>query len=401
MKKQKKISRKQISQFFNGEDEDRRFIVKQWMANQILLENKFSYDDFYFLDMKDEKSCPDDKFCVCRSVLLNGMVNFMCKNPGFGKRFFSFFHSAPDWQDLFLSTLKHPSLEHNLFWCDTLMSYWIAHAEISEDLLREISNFLIANEVQLEENPELNHELNHELNITFVQLLGWFEESGGKLKKKELLGRNCFAHMNKYMVYNFEKLALLNGIFPEENGAAGSDIYNLCHLAQILGKEQETLELLKQIITPYNADEICRLLMEWKSEYWPQCLNVISRQPPLSVAVAVELLEKPNFFYYQIFAKEIVNIIVDQISYMTEKLIVLIAKNDFEALRQLDFESHDGHFNNNVVLLGKMLNGNHAVLARKIIKKLDLQENIDAYLDNEKKNDALVKGLIAGKVVCE
>ena len=86
---------------------------------------------------------------------------------------------------------------------------------------------------------------------------------------------------------------------------------------------------------------------------------------------------------------------------MTEKLIVLIAKNDFEALRQLDFESHDGHFNNNVVLLGKMLNGNHAVLARKIIKKLDLQENIDAYLDNEKKNDALAKGLIAGKVVCE
>ena len=77
MKKQKKISRKQISQFFNGEDEDRRFIVKQWMANQILLEKKFSYGDFYFLDMKDEKSCPDNKFCVCRSVLLNGMVNFM------------------------------------------------------------------------------------------------------------------------------------------------------------------------------------------------------------------------------------------------------------------------------------------------------------------------------------
>lgn len=394
--KQKKISRKQISQFFNGENENRRFIVKQWMVKQILLENKFSYDDFYFLDVEDEKYCPENKFCVCRSVLLNGMVNRMSRKSGLEKRFLSFFHQAPDWQDLFISTLKHPSLERNLFWCSMVLTFWMEHGEVSEDLLREVSMLLIANKVQLQKNPELNGLL--------FDLLTCFVQSGRKLEKKELLSRDCFAYLDKKTVYAFEELALLSRIFPEEDGAACSDIYNLCHLARILGKEQDTLGLLKKIISPYNADEICRLLMDWKSEHWPQCLEVISRQPPLSAAVAVELLEKLKSFCYgvkeQVFAKEIVNKIAGQISYVTEKLVVLIAENDFEALHRLDFANRDSGFNSNIVLLGKMLNGNHAALAREIIDKLSLQEKADAYLDSERENDALAEEIMAGKVVC-
>lgn len=395
--KQKKISRKQISQFFNGENENRRFIVKRWMVKQILLENKFSYEDFYFLDVEDEQSCPDDKFCVCRSVLLNGMVNLMSRRSGLENRFLSFFHQASDWQDLFISTLKHPSLEYDCFWCAKLLTYWMEHGEVSEDLLREVSIFLIANKAQLQKNPELNGLL--------FELLTCFVQSARKLKKKELLCRNCFAYLDKEMVYAFEELALLSRIFPEEKGAAASDLYNLCHLAWILGKEQETLVLLKQVITCNNADEICRLLMNWKSELWPQCLGVISRQPPLSVAIAVELLEKLKNFCYpekeQTLAREIVNKIASQIPYVTEKLIVLIAENDFEALRQLDFVNRNGEFNNNIVLLGKMLNGNHAAGAREIIDKLGLQEKADAYLNSEKENDALAEDLASGKVVCE
>lgn len=395
--KQKKISRKQISQFFNGENENRRFIAKQWMVKQILLENKFRYDDFYFLDVEDEKSCPEDKFCICRSVLINGMVNFMNRKSGLEKRFLHFFYQAPDWQSLFISTLKFPSLEHNLFWCSMLLTYWMAHDEVSEDLLREVSVLLIANKEQLQKNPELNGLL--------FDLLTCFVQSARKLEKKELLSKNCFSYLDKEMVYAFEKLALLSRIFPEEKGAAGSDIYNLCHLAQILGKEQETLGLLEQVISPYNADEICQLLMDWKSERWPQCLCVISRQPPLSVAVAAELLEKLKSFHYQekeqVFAKEIVHKIAEQIPYMTEKLIAAIAENDFDALYKLDFENRDGMFNNNIILLGRLLNGNRAALARRIIDKLGLQEKIDAYLSNEQENDALAEALMAGKVVCE
>lgn len=109
---------------------------------------------------------------------------------------------------------------------------------------------------------------------------------------------------------------------------------------------------MEQVISPYNADEICQLLMDWKSERWPQCLCVISRQPPLSVAVAAELLEKLKSFHYQekeqVFAKEIVHKIAEQIPYMTEKLIAAIAENDFDALYKLDFENRDGMFNNNI-----------------------------------------------------
>ena len=135
--KQRKVNRKQISQFFNGDNENRCFIAKQWLVKQVLFEQHYQYDDFYFIDICNEQKCPDDKFGVCRSVLISCMVNFVCRQKQYFDAFFAFLQQAPDWQKLVLDLLRNPVIGRDPDMVRLILHGLCGHP-INEDLLHTV-----------------------------------------------------------------------------------------------------------------------------------------------------------------------------------------------------------------------------------------------------------------------
>ena len=395
--KQRKVSRKQISQFFNGENENRCFIAKQWLVKQVLLEQHYQYDDFYFIDICNEQACPDDKFGICRSVFVSEMIHFVCRQGQGVKPFFAFWRQAPDWQDLLSEILRDPIVEDNQKLVRIILQEFCS-SQVDENLLRRIINLLIDHGNIWQQDDEIIKVLQ--------KLLQNFIENGGKLKRKELLPKDAFFNCPGLEAYDFEYLALNSAIFPEGEGSAAADIHNICRLARLLKKEQHVLRLFRNIISPYNADEICRGMMTFGPDFAPEVLEVAALQPPVSLDVAIKFLKQLRSIDNSEIAPEMIAKIVDKIAeqaaYVSETLIVEIAKTNFGSVKYLDFSSETQDvFSPNFVSLYCLLNSQDAEIAKKIIARRRLQKKVARYKEKECEADLLAEQIFNNNVVCD
>ncbi len=395
--KQRKVNRKQISQFFNGDNENRCFIAKQWLVKQVLFEQHYQYDDFYFIDICNEQKCPDDKFGICRSVLISCMVNFVCRQKQYFDAFFAFLQQAPDWQKLVLDLLRNPVIGRDPDMVRLILHGLCGHP-INEDLLRTGVALLL--------DPENCKWRKLSDDDLLSDMLQRFIDAGEKLKRKDLLPKDAFCGMDKDKAYDFEYLALNSAIFPEGEGSAAADIHNICRLAKLLKKEQHVLHLFKDIISPCNADEICRGMMTFGPDFALEVLEVAALQPPVSLDVAIKFLKQLRSIDNSEIAPEMIAKIVDKIAeqaaYVSETLIVEIAKTNFGSVKYLDFSSETQDvFSPNFVSLYCLLNSQDSEIAKKIIARRRLQKKVAKYEEKECEADLLAEQIFNNNVVCD
>ena len=394
---QTKVSRKQVALFFNGENENRSFIAKQWLIKQILFEKKYCYGDFYFIYICNEDNCPDDKFGICRSVLVSEMICIVCRQEQGIEAFFAFLRQAPDWQELLSEILCHPMVENNLEMVRIILRE-LCCSSVDENLLRQVVSLLINNRELWQQDDEIAE--------VPLKLLQSFVNCGGKLKRKEFLARGAFHYLGLNMAYDFEYLALSGGIFPEERGSAASDIYNICQLARLLKKEKETLVLFRQVILGCDADVVCHELMTFRQEFMPEVLEIIALRPPLFWNDAILFLKRlRNISHSGIpsgLKAEIVDKIAKQTKFVSEKFIIEIAETNFESVEYLDFSSEkEGEFSPNIISLYNLLDGPAAETAEKIIARRKLQNLIVKYKEKEREADWLAEQILNNNVVCD
>ena len=402
--KKTNLTRREISDFFNGDNADRKFAAKRWLAQKILVEKSFNYADFYFLDCgKESTSKPADKFSICRSVLIPVLLNYIKENNAYHQAFFDFFTKAPGW---YYIASELPCYQEATPKMIELLKKTVLEGDFINQTL-----FWKMLELLTEETSWIGEGKADILGENILNLVGLLKKSNATAAQKDIFSYfPGFQRLPADMRFAIISYALSTpSVYPEVEAAASADIADWEHAAGHMENQAATLEQLEYILSPNNAEAICKVALNWwrAPKLRDQCLALLEKA----------IVYCPTFFYtclqwlspFQNEAKtlRIVEKIIATKPKVTTQLLMLFYHYYPQYLSQLDLSAKDEDGNKIAVVFFAQLLQKEDIKAkekkdlRRLLSELDLKKEVNAYIRLGESYDSMLSQLLDGTLSCK